>query len=296
MGQMEDMRLFVQIIDAGSISKAADRLNIAKSAVSRRLSLLEERYETSLISRAPGNWEITNTGRELYQRATNIVQEMDEIDGDFLSTSAVVEGPLAVSVPREFGIAHLTPHLIAFKEKYPQIRLTVDFEDRKIDLTRENVDMVIRITGALEPGIETTKIGSVRHRLIASRKYLESRPPIRCLKDLSEHHILNFGSNRRTTWTVALRTGKPETIEFQPFLNSNNGMFLMSAVEAGLGIARLPEFVYRDRTSSAELSEVLPDAVFQELEVVLAYAEGRRMNRRMRIFAQEMKGACSELT
>lgn len=295
MGQMEDMRLFVQIVDAGSISKTADQLGIAKSAVSRRLSLLEDRYSTKLIARSPGNWEVTNTGRELYRRATNVVHDMDEIDGDFLSTSAVIEGPLTVSIPREFGVAHLTPHLIAFKEKYPQILLTMDFEDRKVDLSRENVDMVIRISGDREQGVEITRIGSVCHQLVASRSYIESSSRIECLADLHAHKILNFGTSRRASWTVNTGSGKRETFEFQPYLNSNNGMFLLSAVEEGLGIARLPEFVYRNSTRSAELIEVLPDVDFPELEIFLAYAEGRRLNRRMRLFAKEMEGACGNI-
>jgi len=107
MGQMEDLRLFTVIVENHSISKAADRLNIAKSAVSRRLHLLEDRYSAKLIDRAPGRWNVTETGRELYQRALRAVHDFEEIETDFSSTHAAISGPLSVSLPREFGISIL---------------------------------------------------------------------------------------------------------------------------------------------------------------------------------------------
>ena len=138
MGQIEDLRIFGIVVETGGISKAAERLGIAKSAVSRRISLLEERYGAILIDRTPGVWDLTATWKELYQRALQVVGEMDEIEADFVSTSANHAGPLSVSVPREFGINFLSNDLLAFKAKFPEIQLTIDFDDRSIDLDREN--------------------------------------------------------------------------------------------------------------------------------------------------------------
>ena len=267
-------------------------MGIAKSAVSRRLGLLEERYNARLIDREPGTWAVTSTGQELLRRATHLVHEMDEIEGDFASTSSVIEGPLTVSVPREFGISFLNPALIAFKARYPQIRLTVDFDDRPVDLARENYDMAIRISRALDDGQDAIRIGTVRHALYASRVYLAQRAPINDVGDLQGHQFLNFGPARRAHWDFLSPSGKLKTFDFPPHLNSNSGLFLLSAVKADLGIARLPDFIVGDLNSSDAIERVLPEIAIPQWGIYLVHAEQGPLNRRMRLFAEEMKQAC----
>ena len=133
MGKVEDLHLFTMVVEHRGIANAAARLNIAKSAVSRRLSLLEDRYSTKLIDRSPGRWEVTETGRELFQRASRAVHDFQEIETDFKSTHADISGPLTISVPREFGFLFLSRLLVTFNNKYPEIQLTADFDDRVID-------------------------------------------------------------------------------------------------------------------------------------------------------------------
>lgn len=292
MGQMEDLRLFVQVVEAGSISKAADRLGIAKSAVSRRLGLLEDRYSTRLIDRDPGTWAVTRTGHELLQRATRLVHDMDEIDGDFASTASVTEGPLSVSMPREFGISFLGPAIIAFKARYPQIRLTVEFDDRQVDLDRENHDLAIRISRPRDDREEAMRIGTVRHALHACQDYLARHPPITDIGDLHGHRLLNFGPARRTYWEFLSSFGKLKRVEFAPHLNSNSGQFLLNAVKAGLGIARLPDFIARDMTPADNVVRVLPEIRIPERGIYLVHAAQRRLDRRTRLFAEAMKQAC----
>ncbi|MGB0493437.1 MAG: LysR family transcriptional regulator, partial [Paracoccaceae bacterium] len=130
MGQMEDLKLYVQVVEQGSISKAASNLRIAKSAVSRRISILEERYSSVLIDRTPGNWEITKVGLDLYQRSRALVAEFEEVNEDFTSLHAQISGPLNISIPRDFGLNYLRQKLFEFQGKYPNIKLSIDFDDR----------------------------------------------------------------------------------------------------------------------------------------------------------------------
>ena len=292
MGQIEDLRLFVHVVESGSISKAADKLRIAKSAVSRRLSLLEERFGTRLIDRVPGVWEVTETGQELYQRATRVVGDVAEIEDDFANTSADLTGPLYISVPRDFGIAFLNNSLIAFKERHPEIQLAIDFDDRTVDLTRENYDFTIRITSELEDGVSGERIGTVQHRLFASPEYIQAHSDPRCLEDLRKHPLLHFRTARRAVWNFVTDKGKPQSFEFQPFLNSNSGVFLLEATLKGLGIARLPDFVAYEAEAAGRIVPVLSDMTIPDLGIYLIHAEDRRLNRRMRLFAEEIKQAC----
>lgn len=292
MGQIEDLRLFVTVVENGGISKAADMLGIAKSAVSRRLSLLEERFGTRLIDRSRGAWDITTTGQELYQRAVNVVGDVDEIENDYVSTSAKVEGPLSVTLPREFGLAFLSRPLLTFKQDFPQIALTVDFDDRRVDLERENYDMAIRIAAAGGDSPTTTRIGQVEHKLFANRSYLEKNPVPVCLNDLQDHRLLYFGAAKRAIWEFVGPKGTHESFAFKPFLNSNNGGFLLEAVLNGLGVARLPDFITTAALEKGELVAVLPNLEIPSWGIFLVHSEIRRLNRRMRLFSEAMKDAC----
>jgi len=293
MGQIEDLRLFALVVENRSISKAADKLHIAKSAVSRRLNLLEQRVGARLIDRAPGRWEVTAIGQELYQRAVRVVGEMDEIEHDFTDTAQNLTGPLTVSVPREFGLAHLKPALIAFQERFREIQLTVDFDDRLVDLARENYDCAIRVTASPGGNIVAEAIGTTRHQLCASPAYLARQGRPRCLDDLRDHCLLNFGSARRTTWHFVSAHGRAEKIEFQPAMNSNSGAFLLDAAVRGLGLARLPDFIARPALEAGGLVTVLPEMTMPDWGIFLVYPESRRLNRRMRLFSEAMRAACA---
>ena len=153
LGQIEDLRLFALVVENRSISKVADKLNIAKSAVSRRLKLLEARFGTKLIDRVPGAWDVTASGLELYQRSVQVIGDVDEIDSDFTQTSQMISGPLNISAPRDFGLTYLSPAILSFSKRYPEIQMTVDFDDRTVDLNRENYDFAIRITAKVEDAV-----------------------------------------------------------------------------------------------------------------------------------------------
>lgn len=295
MGQIEDLRLFLTVVDNQSITKAADHLNIAKSAVSRRLSLLEQRYDSRLVERGPGVWRVTQAGEELYQRAQRAVGEIDDIEADFVSASADLSGPLSVSVPREFGLGFLKPALLDFKLKYPQIILSVDFDDRTLDLAHENYDFAIRITPRNLDGAEVTEIGEVEHALYASPDYLDSRTPPATLADLKDHRLLHFGTARRTAWTFLTDRGKEQEFEFHPFLNSNSGVFLLDATKKGLGISRLPDFIAGRAHEQGEIVKILAEVEIPKSGIYLVRSPGRRLNRRMRVFAEEVKIACATI-
>ena len=292
MGQIEDLRLFAMVVENRSISRAADKLGIAKSAVSRRLGLLEDRYASRLIDRDPGNWEVTATGRELYQRAVRAVTEVDEIESDFKDVSHNIAGPLTVSIPREFGNAYLMPALLAFRKRYPEILLTVDFEDRTIDLSRENYDLAIRISANEQTGVVATKIGTSLHHLCASPGYLATHGTPQTLNDLQDHSLLQFGRSRRAEWEFLDDKGKSTKVEFYPTLNSNNGHFLINAAEQGFGIVRMPDFLSQPALTSGTLVEILPEVRFREWGIYFIHAEDRRLNSRMRLFQDEIKTVC----
>ncbi len=146
MGQLEDYRLFTLIAEHESITKASDALNIAKSAASRRLKLLEERFDEVLIDRTPGHWALTPKGEELYQRVKPLVSEGEELEQDFGASFSKVEGPLRITAPLHLGADGLAARILAFQRQYPEIALTLDLEERLVDIEYENYDFAIRVS------------------------------------------------------------------------------------------------------------------------------------------------------
>ena len=295
MGQIEDLRVFAAVVENRSISKAAQQLNIAKSAVSRRLGLLEDRFGSRLIERSPGVWAITAKGRELYQRAVLVVDDMDELEADFTDTSNATAGPLTVSIPRSFGLGFLAPALIDFKSRHPDIQFTVDLDDRNVDLTSENYDFAIRITTHIEGGIVAEMLGTSLQQLCASPGYLEKHGVPETIEDLSKHLLLYYGPGHRGTWSFAGPGQNRRDIEFQPALNSNNGEFLLMAAQDGLGITRLPDFISSASIRTGRLVSIPLGASLMPLGIYLVHSEDRRLNRRMRLFAQDMKRVCATI-
>lgn len=292
MGQIEDLRLFVQIVEQGSISKAADKLNIAKSAVSRRLALVEDKYGAALIQRKPGQWEVTDVGKELYQRALGVVCDVDTIAGDFANAPHTTEGPLSISVAHEFGLTFLSPPLISFQEKYPDIQLNVTFDNRHVDLSHDNFDFAIRLTSDVIDDQSAKLIGRSQYGIYAARSYLEAHGTPTKAQDLKQHRLLNFGAAKRGEWAFKDANGQAVKVAFKPVIGSNSGVFLAEAAQRGVGIVRLPDFVGQPLVASGDIVPILENLVFLPLNIYLMHPENRRFSRRMRVFSEEMQAAC----
>lgn len=294
MGQIEDLQLFVNVVDAGSISKASADMRIAKSAISRRLGLLEDRYATQLIDRRPGVWQVTGAGRELYQRATGLLASASEITADFSREARGLSGPLAVSLPRDFGMAFLQPAVAKFVADHPEIQLTVDFDDRRVDLERENYDLAVRVAREDDPSLVTQVLGRSDHRLFASPAYAAEHGMPKTPADLATHPLLHHGATRRATWPF-IQDGSAGEISFQPKLNANSGQFLLEATKRGLGITLMPDFLAARDHAAGQLVEVLPDLDLAPLRVTLVYSPKRVLNGRMRAFIKVMAETCATL-
>ncbi len=254
--------------------------------------MLEDRYGSRLIDRSPGNWQATTTGLELYQRAVQIVGEADEIESDFTEATQSLAGALNISIPRDFGTSFLKDALMAFQKRYPEILLTIDFDDHIVNMSRENYDFAIRITPKLKQDVTGKQIGTTRHQLCASPKYLAQHGCPKTLEELRRHALLHFGTVKRGRWNFQEATGKKQSIEFQPAMNSNSGVFLLESAINGMGITWLPDFICQSSISAGTLVSVLPDFTVSQWGIFLIHPEGRRLNRRMRLFSQAMEDAC----
>ncbi len=257
MGQLEDLHAFVQIVEHESIGKAAAAMGIAKSAMSRKLRLLEERMQTELIVRTTRQWALTEAGRQYYERGLNVVIAFQELDKTVQSERGDLAGVIRMSVPLYFGKSVLTQPLLEFAEAHPDVHLKIDFSDRMVDVVRENYDFVVRIANLPDSSLIARKLCEAQHVFCASAKYLEASPALNTLHDLQHHKIIQFGPSQRFKWTAKTPTGKMESVSLSASLNSDDGAFLIDAATQGLGVTRVPDFMVEAALKSGELVRVL---------------------------------------
>ncbi|NQZ12132.1 MAG: LysR family transcriptional regulator [Algicola sp.] len=284
MGQLEDMAMFVRIVEAGGIGKAAEQLNLAKSAVSRRLVELETRLDTRLLIRTTRKSSLTDAGQSYYQQALKIIDDVAELNTKTSCSDATLQGILRVAVPLSFSIMHLTPAIDEFSKLHPQLSIVLDFADRQIDLVEEGFELAIRIGVLKDSSLQAKRITPIRHVLVASPVYLEQEGGPKQLSDLAKHRYLQYGTASHTTINAVTPKGKKQKVQVNAKIKATNGDFLRDMAIAGHGISLLPTFLTWQALCSGDLVEVLGDHQLLETSAYAVYPQTRFLSQRARAF------------
>lgn len=290
MGQLEEMTVFIRIVEAGGIGKAAEQLNLAKSAVSRRLVELETRLDTRLLNRTTRKSSLTDAGRTYYQRALKILDDVSDMNAETSSADASLDGTLRLAVPLSFGIMHLTPAIDTFAQQHPNLTIQIDFADRHIDLVEEGYDLAIRIAELKDSSLQARRITPVRHVLCASPGYISEMGTPKTLADLQNHRFLQYVSTSNSKLNIIDPQGKHHSIEFasKAKIKANNGDFLRDMAIAGHGIVYMPTFLTWQALAVGDLIPVLTDHQLPESYVYAVYPQTRFLSQRARLFIDFM--------
>jgi len=290
MGQLEDMSVFVRIVEAGGIGKAADQLGMAKSGVSRRLAALEKRLGVSLINRTTRSSSLTGFGNEYYERAVKLIGDVSELNGLAVDEGKSLEGLLRLAVPLSFGLSHLSSAIDIFAHEHPGLTINIDFSDRQVDLVERGVDLAIRIAYLKDSGLQARRICPIRLRLCASPSYLERYGTPQKPEDLKDHQVLgyNLGSDR----TIRLGKGQEneQLIHISARLAANNGDFLRDMALAGHGIVISPTFIVWKSLASRDLLPVLEAYTPPNMNAWAVYPKTRYLSQRARQFIDFLVG------
>jgi DNA-binding transcriptional LysR family regulator len=284
MDAYEEMRNFVRIVEAGSISRAADQLGLAKSGVSRRLADLENRLGVRLLTRTTRRSSLTDAGKTYYEGAVRLLSDVDELDTLVADSEASLEGGLRLAAPLSFGLAHLTPAIDEFVRAHPGVLIDIDFSDRQIDLVAEGVDLGIRIAQLRDSSLKARRICPIRMMLCASPAYLERYgTPLRP-EDLQRHRLLHYDIGGGPVLRLSDGQGGQVQLPVRPSLKANNGDFLRDMAVAGHGIILTPTFIVWQAIAVGELTPVLREYCPPELNAYAVYPQSRYLSRRARIF------------
>ena len=282
MGQLEDMYIFLRVVETGSITKAAEQMNIAKSAVSKRLSLLEQKLGTKLINRTTRKSSITEAGQRYYQRGKLIVDEVDELNSQTASSKRALEGTLNIAVPLSFGLTHLAPALDLFLQQHTDLKLNINFSDEKIDIVEQGVDLAFRIGHLDSSSLQARTIAPIKHLLCASPEYLKLHGEPMTPNDLKQHKVSKYGNSDSGGLKLFSKEGKENVVHLEPHIIANNGDFLKSLAESGHGITYLPTFIVWQSLASKKLVPVLAEHKLQTMHAYAIYPPNRHLPLKVR--------------
>lgn len=296
MDKFANIEAFVSVVESGSFSRAAERLGVAKSLVSRRVSLLETQLGVQLLQRTTRNQSLTSPGRLFYPRAARLLAELDEAEQSVVDASAALRGSLKLAAPLSFGLHHLSDALTEFLGEHPGIELDLDLNDREINLVEEGFDMAVRIGALRDSTLLARRLGTARFVTCASPGYLASHGVPQRPDDLADHvglHYANVPLNQ--AWRFSAAGQEPVTAIPGIRLRANNGDALATAAIAGLGIVNSPTFLVSEKIASGELVPVLNEFRRESVGIYAVYPPGRMLPRRVLALADYLASRFGDL-
>ena len=277
------LRSFHAAAEAGSLTSAGDRLGISQSAVSRQIAALEEALGVSLFQRHARGLVLTDAGHTLFRSTMEMAQAAQSANTALRDQQETPQGELIVSAPVAFGSTWLVPRLGGFVKKHPDLHLDLRLEDREYDLLKLEAECAIRLWAADKADLIQRKLGTVATNLYASPEYLKAAGMPRTPQDLDNHRIIAYGdeSSPLQEMSFACRVGRDDAPPRPATLKVNNVFAMLRAVDAGLGIADVPDYM---ASTMPRLVKVLPENVGPIFDLYFIYPSDLRRSKRVAAF------------
>ena len=278
------IRVFHAVAEAGSFTRAAERLNLSQSAISRQMGALEEDLGTALFHRHARGLVLTEQGEILHAAARTVAARMRDAEAQLSESKDKPAGHLRINTTIGFGVGWLTPHLTEFCRRYHDINLTLLVQDSEVDLAMREADVAIRLQPPTQPDLVRRKLMLGHTHLYAAERYVQDRGEPKTLDDLDDHDLIVYGNETAPpapslNWLVHVGQGDQEPVR-QAKLMVNNVIAMLRAAEAGMGIATLPDYLARGR----QLVRVLPHIEGPSFTAYFVYPEELRNSKRVAVF------------
>ena len=258
MMNLNDLTVFMRVVEDGSFTAAAERLALPKSSLSRTVSRLEAHLGVRLLQRTTRSLHLTDAGRQFYERVRLNLNGLADAERELSEFQASPRGHLRITMPVELGIRFMGEITAEFMRCHPHISLEADLSGRLVDLVEEGVDLGLRIGAFNDAQLIGRRLGQLSGRFFASPAYLAAHNIPTEIAMLSEHEFVLFRQPQENI--VQLEIGKEShTVRLTGRLSANNALLQMDAVIAGLGIGLLPGFITDQAVASGQLVPVLPE-------------------------------------
>ncbi|KQV83794.1 LysR family transcriptional regulator [Rhizobium sp. Root1220] len=287
MDQLSAMRAFIRVVETGNFTRAADTLAMPKATVTNLIQGLEAHLHTKLLNRTTRRVMVTTDGALYYERAAQIVSELEELDGSLTNSQGLPSGRLRVEMAGAFADEIVVPALCDFYQKYPDIRIDLGVGDRTVDYLAENVDCALRGGTPADQSLIARRVSEVDMITCASPLYIEKYGKPERPEDLeTDHYSVNyFRAQTNRTLPFEFRRDN-EQLEINPryLVSVNDSRTFVNATMTGLGIAQLPRFMIREALAKGDLVQVLPEWTREPLALYIVYPPNRHLSNKVRVF------------
>jgi len=284
MQDISAIPVFTAVIDQGSFSKAADKLGITKSAVSKRISGLEAQLGVKLLYRSTRKLSLTEAGERYFTYAQQALEAAQEAENAATELQQIPKGLLRISSPMSFGRLHLAPMIPKFLQQYPQIILHLEMSDTQSDVIAEGFDLALRAGNLADSSLIARKLAPLHSVLCASPQYLAKQSIPKTPKDLLLHNCILYTHHTVVNEWVFIKDSVEETVRISGNYQVNNSEALREALVQGLGIGRLPTFISGIEINEGNLVPVINDYVMPFISLYAVFPEKRYMPEKVRVF------------
>lgn len=288
MIRTEGILTFVSIVDAGSMNAAARTLRVSRSLVSDRLIELERVLGTVLLQRTTRKLTLTEDGLAFLDRARRIAQEIEGAASDMSLRRGTLSGPLRLSAPVTFSRMHLGPALYPFLARHPELELTLDIDDRRVDAVSDGYDAVIRHGPITDSRLVALKLAPSKRVLVASPSYLERHGVPATLQELNQHRGIFYTNRGNADWRFQTPEGSVQVAATLAF-RVNNGDMMRDATVSGLGIALLPTFIAGPALASGLLLPITLDHAPETEFIYMAHQRDRSPSAKLKALFEHLK-------
>jgi DNA-binding transcriptional LysR family regulator len=285
MDRLDAMKVFVVVLDEGSLAAAGRKLGRSPAAVSRAIAFLEARLGAELLHRTTRSIKLSEEGERYAATCRRVLTELEEIDVIVGGERAVPRGTLTLTAPTISGEMVLRPILDAFLDAFPTVSARLILMDRSVNLIEEGIDVALRIGNLADSSMMAVRVGEVRRVLVAAPRYLKQHPRVNEPSDLVKHQIITM-AHIPNSWTFAPAAGSTaqRTVQFTPRLVHNSVRAAVASAVGGHGVLRLFSYQVAEQVQEGELEVVLPDEGDTPLPVHVISPHGRLSVPRVRAF------------
>ncbi|MEM8813046.1 MAG: LysR family transcriptional regulator [Pseudomonadota bacterium] len=282
---LDDLHLYLRIVETGSLRAAASELGADPSVVSRKLSGLEERLGVKLISRSRVRSVPTDAGRAYYGELKPLLERMEALEDQVAGAADEPRGVLRVAAPIDFGARYIGPWLHELSARSPHLAVELIVSDRFVDMTEQSIDVAIRIGALQDSPLIARRLGAMPLAIVTSQTYLSGRDPPLSPEDLKEHDfVLYSGLQAGTDLTLAHQNGDVEKVRCNSRFSVNNLGGVARIVEAGGGLHAGPLWYFAEAIEDGHIVQVLPDWAPPAYPVHALYEAGAYIPAKIRRF------------
>ena len=285
---MDELDVFVSVVEEQGFSAAAKRLDSTPAVVSRRIKSLEQRLGVRLLQRTTRKVQLTEAGELYFREVSRLLGELRRVEQQLDEVTGQATGELRIVAPMSFGQRRLAPVVARFALAYPKLRVSLMLDDRETDIVSAGLDLAVRIAYPSDSSLVARPIASVPRYICASPGYLARRGTPQTPRELLQHDCLHYNViSEREEWTFGGAEGD-ETIVIKAVFCSNNGEVLAEAAMQGLGITLLPDFIIEDALADGRLVRILEGRERSPLTLFVLYPSRHHVPAKTRLFIDYM--------